>query len=67
MLLGTGVLEGVAMLGFAAAGSRLTDQPGTVRVVLMGLSLTVPMVVWMRHRGQPSSVRPFHREQHFQR
>ena len=50
MLLGMGVLEGVAALAFAAAGSSLSDQAGAVRVLLMGLSMTVPMVLWMRHR-----------------
>jgi hypothetical protein len=50
MLLGMGVLEGLAAVAFAVAGSSLTDQPGALRVTLMGLSMTVPMVVWMRHR-----------------
>jgi flagellar biosynthetic protein FliP len=51
MLLGMGVLEGLAAVAFAVAGSSLTDQPGALRVTLMGLSMTVPMVFWMRHRG----------------
>jgi hypothetical protein len=51
MLLGMGVLEGLAALAFAAAGSSLSDQPGAVRVLLMGLSMTVPMILWMRHCG----------------
>lgn len=51
MLLGMGVLEGLALLAFAAAGSSLADQPGAFRVMLMGQNMTVPMVLWMRHRG----------------
>ena len=51
MLAGMGVLEGLAALAFAAAGSSLSDQPGAVRVLLMGVSMTVPMVAWMRVRG----------------
>lgn len=50
MLVGMGVLEGLAAVAFAAAGSGLSDQPGAVRVLLMGFSMTLPMVVWMRHR-----------------
>jgi len=51
MLLGMGVLEGLAALAFAAAGSSLTDQSWTFRVMLMGLSMTGPMVLWMTYRG----------------
>lgn len=51
MPLGMGVLEGVAALGFSAAGSSLTDQPGAFRVMLMGLSMTIPMIFWMSYRG----------------
>ena len=51
MLLGMGALEGLAALTFAAAGSGLSDQPGAFRVGLMGVSKTVPMMLWMRHRG----------------
>lgn len=50
MLIGMGVLEAFAMLAFSAAGTRVTAQPGAVRVLLMGASMTVPMVLWMRHR-----------------
>jgi hypothetical protein len=55
MLLGMGVLEGVASLAFAAGDSSLTDQPGALRVMLMGLSMTVPMILWMRYRGHSAS------------
>lgn len=55
MLLGMGVLEGLAALAFAAAGSSLTDQSGTFRVMLMGLSMTGPMVFWMSYRGHSAS------------
>jgi hypothetical protein len=50
MLVGMGVLEGLAALAFAAAGSSLSAQPGAVRVLLMAGSMTAPMVFWMRHR-----------------
>jgi hypothetical protein len=51
MLVGMGVVAGVASLAFAAAGSSLTGQSGAFRVMLVGLSMTVPMVAWMAHRG----------------
>ena len=51
MLVGMGVLEGLAALAFAATGGSLTEQPGVFRVILMGLTMTVPMVLWMGHRG----------------
>ena len=51
MLVGMGVLGGLAMLAFAAAGSGTSDQPGALRVTLMGVYMTVPMVLWMRFRG----------------
>ena len=55
MLLGMGILGGLAMLVFAAAGSSITDQPGALRVTLMGLYMTVPMVLWMRYRGHEAA------------
>lgn len=51
MFLGMGILAGVAALGFAAFGGSISDQPGGVRVMLMGVSMTVPMVLWMGYRG----------------
>jgi hypothetical protein len=51
MLLGMGVLGGLAALAFAAVGTSLSDQSGAVRVMLMGLTMTLPMVIWMNHRG----------------
>jgi hypothetical protein len=54
MLLGMAVLGGLATLAFAAAGTSATDQSAAVRVMLMGLYMTVPMVLWMRHRGHSS-------------
>jgi hypothetical protein len=53
MLLGMLVLGGITQLIFAAAGSSLTDAPGSVRVMLMGFDMTVPMVAWMSYRGHP--------------
>ena len=51
MLVGMGVLEGLAALAFAAAGDSLSDQPGAFRVMLMGFNMTVPMAAWMSYRG----------------
>jgi hypothetical protein len=51
MLLGMGAFAGLAALAFAAAGGSLTDQPGALRVTLMGLSMTAPMVLWMAYCG----------------
>lgn len=55
MFLGMGVLGGLAALGFAAAGGSSSDLPGGVRVVLMGIYMTVPMVLWMRYRGHAAA------------
>jgi hypothetical protein len=51
MFLGMMVLGGLAELAFAAAGSSLSDQSGGFQVMLMGFNMTVPMVIWMSHRG----------------
>jgi hypothetical protein len=51
MLLGMGVGTGLFALAFTAAGSSLSDQPSAFRVMLMGINMTLPMVIWMRHRG----------------
>jgi hypothetical protein len=51
MFAGMGVLGGLATLLFAAFGGSLTDQSGGIRVMLMGLYMTVPMVAWMSYRG----------------
>ena len=53
MLLGMGVLSGLAQLAVAAAGGSLSDAPGSFRVLLMGFNMTVPMVAWMSYRGHP--------------
>jgi hypothetical protein len=55
MFLGMGVLGGLAALGFALAGGSSSDLPGGVRVMLMGVYMTVPMVLWMRHRGHAAA------------
>jgi hypothetical protein len=55
MFLGMGVLGGLAALGFAVAGGSSTDLPGGVRVTLMGIYMTVPMVLWMRYRGHAAA------------
>jgi hypothetical protein len=51
MFLGMLVVGGLTQLGFAASGSSLADQPGGLRVMLMGFVMTVPMVIWMSHCG----------------
>ena len=51
MLLGMVVLGGLAELLFAAFGSGLSGQSGGAQVMLMGLNMTVPMVIWMSYRG----------------
>jgi hypothetical protein len=51
MFLGMMVLGGLAELVFAAAGTSLSDQSGGFQVMLMGFNMTVPMVIWMSHRG----------------
>ena len=53
MFLGMLVLGGITQLIFAAAGSSLSDAPGSIRVMLMGFDMTVPMVAWMSYRGHP--------------
>jgi flagellar biosynthetic protein FliP len=55
MFLGMGVFGGLAALGFAAAGGSSSDLPGGVRVMLMGIYMTVPMVLWMRFRGHAAA------------
>jgi hypothetical protein len=51
MFAGMLVLGGITELVFAAAGGSLSDAPGSVRVMLMGFDMTVPMVAWMSYRG----------------
>ncbi len=51
MLVGMGLLSGLAQLAFAAAGSDLSDQSGAFRVMLMGFNMAVPMAIWMAYRG----------------
>jgi hypothetical protein len=55
MFLGMLVLGGVAELVFAAAGSSLSDQSGGTQVMVMGFNMTVPMVIWMSHRGHAAA------------
>jgi hypothetical protein len=55
MFLGMGVLGGLAAVIFAASGGSSSDLPGGVRVMLMGVYMTVPMVAWMRYRGHAAA------------
>jgi hypothetical protein len=55
MLMGMLVLGGVAELAFALAGSSLSDQAGGTQVMIMGFNMTVPMVLWMSHRGHTAA------------
>jgi hypothetical protein len=51
MLVGMAVLGGLTELVLAAAGGSMTDAPGSIRVLVMGFDMTVPMVAWMSYRG----------------
>lgn len=51
MFVGMGALGGLAELAFVAAGGSLGQTSGAVRVLVMGVSMTVPMVAWMSYRG----------------
>ena len=51
MFVGMGVLSGLGALAFAAAGSSLSGQSGGLRVTLMGIAMTAPMIGWMAYRG----------------
>lgn len=54
MFVGMGIFSGLAALAFAAAGSSVGAQAGWFRVLLMGVTMTVPMVLWMALRGHPA-------------
>lgn len=51
MFVGMGVFSALAAGLFALAGSSLTGQAGWLRIALMGINMTVPMVLWMALRG----------------
>jgi hypothetical protein len=51
MFIGMGMLAGLAQLAFGVSGSSLSAHSGGLRVILMGLSMTAPMVAWMAYRG----------------
>jgi hypothetical protein len=54
MLLGMLVLGGPAMLALGAAGvssAELKAEAPALLLLGMGVTMTVPMVAWMRHRG----------------
>jgi hypothetical protein len=51
MFIGMAVFGGLATLIFAASGSGLSDQSVGLRVTLMGVYMTLPMVAWMKYRG----------------
>jgi hypothetical protein len=54
MFLGMGVLFAPAMVGLGAAGVSSAELRGDAPALLllgMGLTMTVPMVAWMRYRG----------------
>ena len=50
MFVGMGLLSGLAALAFGAADSSLADQSGGLRVTMMGIGMTAPMVAWMAYR-----------------
>lgn len=47
MAVGMGVFSAVASAVFRLAGSSLMDQAGWLRISLMGVNMTIPMVLWM--------------------
>jgi hypothetical protein len=54
MFLGMGVLFAPALLALGAAGvssDELHDDAPALMLLGMGITMTVPMVAWMRHRG----------------
>jgi hypothetical protein len=51
MFIGMGVFAGLAELALSASGSSFSALPGELRILLMGLSMTVPMTAWMAYRG----------------
>jgi hypothetical protein len=54
MFLGMLVLGGPAMLALGAAGvssAELKAEAPALLLLGMGVTMTVPMVAWMRHRG----------------
>jgi hypothetical protein len=54
MFLGMGVLFAPAMVALGAAGQSSAELRSDVPALLllgMGMSMTVPMVAWMRYRG----------------
>jgi hypothetical protein len=54
MFAGMGILGGPALLALAAAGvsySELESDAPAVLLLGMGVTMTVPMVAWMRYRG----------------
>jgi hypothetical protein len=55
MFAGMVVLGGLAAAAFAVAGSSMTHASGAAQVVMMGLSMTLPMVGWMAYRGHDRS------------
>jgi hypothetical protein len=55
MFLGMLVLGGMVELLFAAAGSSFAETSGTFQVLVMGFTMTVPMVAWMGYRGHSAA------------
>jgi hypothetical protein len=51
MFLGMGLLALAGVAVTAAGGPDFAGQGDASGVILMGISMTVPMVLWMRHRG----------------
>lgn len=51
MFVGMAVLGGPAAGVLAFTGTNLADVPVALKALGMTVSMTVPMVVWMRHRG----------------
>ena len=54
MLLGMLVLGGAAEGALRLNGASLSDTPAALHAAVMAAEMTVPMVLWMRHRGHPA-------------
>ena len=53
MMLGMAIFGGAIEGALALAGSSLGDGPVWVRAAVMAVTMTAPMVWWMRRRGHP--------------
>jgi flagellar biosynthetic protein FliP len=55
MFVGMGIFSGLAALAYAAVGTSVSDQSGEHRIMLMGVNMAIPMVLWMVFRGHSAA------------